>query len=239
MRTYISYAEVDELCDSLIRQYVGKNGSIPQCVDIDGFVRDFLKCTIIYETFAEDDHDKIGFTADGHTPLKIKKNDRILKAVYPKNTIVLEQYLLNNTENGRRRFTLGHEAGHILAGKISPDNTACFHRVYDTERSYTVDEIKERYSIGEWQANAISASLLMPRFMILDALERFNNGRLIRVYGESVFHPREKVILRKIADSLCVSFTALVIRLRGLKLFDYHDIFEYIENELQLGGDFT
>ena len=67
-----------------------------------------------------------------------------------------------------------------------------------------------------------------------ETLQRFNGGRRLPVYGESVFHPREKVILQKMADSLEVSFTALVIRLRGLGMLSYHDISEYIGKELQL-----
>ena len=38
------------------------------------------------------------------------------------------------------------------------------------------------------------------------------------------------------AAYLGVSYTALVIRLRGLDMLEYHDISEYISNELQLGG---
>ena len=33
-----------------------------------------------------------------------------------------------------------------------------------------------------------------------------------------------------------VSYTALVIRLRDMGLFEYHNILEYISNELNLGG---
>ena len=95
--------------------------------------------------------------------------------------------------------------------------------------------MRERYSIGEWQANALSAALLMPRFMVLSALQKFNRGRRLPVYGENVFRPSEKVILQKMADTLQVSHTALVIRLRQMQLLERHDISEYIVKELRLG----
>ena len=57
------------------------------------------------------------------------------------------------------------------------------------------------------------------------------------MYGDAVFHPREKVILNKMADSLNVSYTALTIRLKRLGMLKHHDISEYITKELQLGGD--
>ena len=42
MTTYISRAEADELCDGLIKQYIGSKEVTPAFVDIDGFVKDFL-----------------------------------------------------------------------------------------------------------------------------------------------------------------------------------------------------
>ena len=118
--------------------------------------------------------------------------------------------------------------------RINPESAACFHGTHDRERTYSLQEMQEMYSIHEWQANTFSGSLLMPRPLMHETLQRFNGGRRLPVYGESVFHPREKVILQKMADSLEVSFTALVIRLRGLGMLSYHDISEYIGKELQL-----
>lgn len=235
MKNYLSYAEADELCEGLILQYIGRNIPAPEFVDIDGFAQNYMKCPVRYESFAESDPDKIGFTGDGRTPLFIYQNKRPVSVVFPARTIVLERFLLQPKENGHRRFTLAHEVGHLLAAQIDPDQQAYFHQEYDGERVYTLDEMRERYSIGEWQANALSAALLMPRFMVLAALQKFNCGRRLPVYGENVFRPSEKVILQKMADSLQVSHTALVIRLRQMQLLERHDISEYIMKELRLG----
>lgn len=238
MTNYISRAEADELCDALIREYIGKETAVVSAVDIDGFVRDYLKCRIIYESIAEEDRDRIGFTGDGKRPLSVCRDGKTEKVVYPKNTIVLDKYLLTPSEACRRRFVLGHEAGHILANRINPDSPACFHHFESPEQTkHTFDEIRERYSINEWQANVFAAALLMPRFVMADVLKRFNGGKRLPVYGETVFHPREKSILKKMAAFLQVSFTALVIRLRDLSFLNYHDISEYIQKELNLGGE--
>ncbi len=237
MTNYISQAEAEELCEAMLRQYLGRDAPMSQSVDIDGFVRDYLKCTILYENFAEDDPNKIGFAGNGRTPLKIRRDGQTVSVVFPFKTIVLDRYLLRPEEHTHRRFTLGHEAGHIISMRINPDSAACFHRTHDREREYTLKEMQEMYNIGEWQANTFSASLLMPRPVMREALQRFNGGKRLPVYGETVFHPREKVILQKMAASLDVSFTALVIRLRGLGMLNYHDISEYIKKELRLGGD--
>lgn len=62
MRNFLSRKEADELGDALVQRYMGKNKDFPLFVDIDGFIADFLRCQVLYETFAEDDMDKIGFS---------------------------------------------------------------------------------------------------------------------------------------------------------------------------------
>ena len=113
MTNYISRAEAEELCDELIRQFTGSTSSDPNPVDIDLFVRDYLKCTVLYESIAEDDADKIGFTGDGKRPLRVLKDGKPKDVIYPRNTIVLDKYLLKSSELYRRRFVLSHEAGHV------------------------------------------------------------------------------------------------------------------------------
>ena len=46
----------------------------------------------------------------------------------------------------------------------------------------------------------------------------------------------EAVGIARMAAYIGVSYTALVIRLRDMGLFEYHNILEYISNELNLGG---
>ena len=235
MRNFLSRAEADEICDGLMERYHAEKGV--SCVDIDGFVKDVLHCPVFYEAFAEKDLDKIGFCGDGISKLKVYREGKPASVVFPRDTIVLEHFLLRAEEQNRRRFTLAHEAGHVLTNRMGAGQTAHFHRPYDADRVYAIEELKERLSMAEWQANTLAASLLMPRPVMYETLKKFNGGKRLPVYGETVFHPREKVILQKMADALEVSYTALVIRLRGLGLLNHHDISEYIEKELQLGGN--
>lgn len=233
---YISRAEADELCDELIRQFLGGNTKNVYSVDIDGLVSVVLKCPIVYATYAEEDFDKNGFTSDGVTPLRVLDCGEVTERVYPRFTIVLEKYLLRPGEEARRRFTLAHEAGHILASCLDSNVQAWFHRDIDTERFYTAKELHQRMSIAECQANMIAAALLMPRFLLKDALCELNGGRKLAVYGTTVFRSRERGILEKMARRLNVSRTALMIRLRDLGAFQYHDISEFVQEELRIEG---
>ena len=190
MINFISQAEIEELCEAMLSQYRGRDAPTPQRVDIDGFVQDYLKCTIRYEAFAEDDPNKIGFAGDGRSALKIKRNGQAVSVVFPFKTIVLDRYLLRPEEHTHRRFTLGHEAGHLISMRINPESAACFHRTHDRERTYSLQEMQEMYSIHEWQANTFSGSLLMPRPLMHETLQRFNGGRRrICLSSERKGHP--------------------------------------------------
>jgi hypothetical protein len=96
-----SYEELDELGEGLIRQYLGKEAERTCCVDIEGFVTDFLKLPLLYRSFAEEDSDKIGFIADGSTPLCVYENGEIKNRIYPRGTIVIERCLRREHESGR------------------------------------------------------------------------------------------------------------------------------------------
>ena len=235
MKSYISQAEIEELCEALVMQCYGKDVSLLQCVDIEKVITEVLGCRIEFVSFAEDDPDKIGFAGDGRTPLVVYKNDTVQSVIYPRNTIVLDRYLLQAREENRRRFVLGHEAGHIIVSQLDPTSAACFHREYDHERVYTVSDLQARYGIGEWQANTFASALLMPRFLMKEMLLLYHNGEPIPVYGEAVFHPREKLLLHKMSERLKVSFTALVIRLKNLGMLNHFGISEYISNEWRPG----
>lgn len=58
-------------------------------------------------------------------------------------------------------------------------------------------------------------------------------GQTMNKYDENYFN---KAVIRRMAAYIGVSYTALVIRLRDMGLFEYHNILEYISNELNLGG---
>ncbi len=89
---WLSNASIDELGNSLIRNYMGERVNNETAVDIEGFVTQYLKLPIIYHSFAEDDMSKLGFISDGKTPLNVFSDKRKQKIVFPKGTIVIERY---------------------------------------------------------------------------------------------------------------------------------------------------
>ena len=233
MKVYISNREIETIAEGLVRTVYGK--TLPRQIDIDRLAG-FLGLTVLYESIAEADADKIGFVSDGTTPLTVWRNGQRREVAYPKNTIVLDIFLRRKGEECRRRFTLAHEIGHILLNRADPLHTAaCYHRVYDRERQYSIGELHERLSLGETQANALGAQLLMPHSLLTDAVHQHFRSRTIPVYGECVFLPEMKLCLQDMAEELGVSYTAMLIQLRKYGLLEPKDIRSYFER-LRQGG---
>ena len=165
---YMSRAELEEISEGLITAYANKfSNRVIQSIDIEHFITEFLMLRIEYASFAEDDAGRIGFLADGATPLLVHQDGKIIPFVFPKDTIVLDKFLLAEKEQGRRRFTMAHEASHhILSKMYAMPSEGRFHAEYDSERSYSKEELAQMFASVEWQADTMGASLLMPRRII-------------------------------------------------------------------------
>ena len=90
MRTLVTNAEIEEVGESLIQRYICNKKPSPKCIDIEGFIKDFLHLPLVYEALAEDDKDKIGFVSDGNYPLNVHRNQKKEQIIYPKGTVVLD-----------------------------------------------------------------------------------------------------------------------------------------------------
>lgn len=179
----------------------------------------------------------VAFLSNGKRPLRVVRDGKRVEVIFPKNTVVLDKVLLNEKESSRRRFTLGHEGAHSIIAKQNPmQDVGCFHNTFDPERQYTLEERRELLSFSEAQADRLSSVFLMPRFILEKVMKKYKCENGIPVYGWNVFAPEDKITLRKMADCMGVSHQALVIRLKTLKLLIPHDLTEYLEKGLQLGG---
>ena len=93
----------------------------------------------------------------------INQNGKVLPFTFPKNTIVIDKFLLSDKEYGRRGFTMAHEAAHHILAKLQAEPAkAYFHNEYDNERAYTKEELRQMFNSAEWQADAMQQSILMP-----------------------------------------------------------------------------
>ena len=231
MKHFIPNRELDELGTGVVLTYIKKSGiaGLPRCVDIEG-IANSMGLNVVYETYAEDDYDKIGFLSDGITPLKVKRGNKIVPFLFPLGTIVVEANLRKETESGKRRFTIAHEVAHFIINRHKP--VPQFQRTFDAEREYSLAEMKKHFNLAETQADKLAAALLMPYFIVEAALKDFNNGNKLKIYGDSVFAPKDRIIIKKMAAQIGVSFSALLIRIKQLDMVECRPIDEYVEATL-------
>lgn len=234
MKSCFTNNEIEELAEGMMRQYLGRRREAPLQVDMEGFLTDYLRLPLEYCSFAENDFGKIGFLSDGITPLRVLEGQRPVQRVFPKGTVVLEKSLQNRNEESRRRFTLAHEAGHYIMDRTI--SAASFHREYDRERAYSPQELRELLSFREAQVDRLAAALLMPGFMVRNVLNRFAGAEAISLYGDNLLRLEDKLLVKKMAGAMNVSYTAFLIRLKELRLLEQHDVSEYILREIGLGN---
>ncbi len=230
---WLSNASIDELGSSLIKAYMGKEADKNFAVDIEGFVTNYLKLSIEYHSFAGKDISKLGFISDGITPLQISENGKARSVVFPKGTIVIESCLKNEAENGRRRFTIAHEAAHYVLDKSLA--AAKYRREFDCDNNYSIGEMKEIFNIGETSVDRLGAALLMPEFKLRGYLQSKNRDN-ITIYDNDFIRPEDNIFLQRMAADVGASVTALKIRIKQLGLYKKKSMDEYL-SELRLGCD--
>lgn len=233
MKTLVTNREIEEVGESLIKKYIRKKTPPPRCIDIEGFITDYLHLPIVYAPIAENDQDKIGFISDGIYPLQVVQNGRTEKILYPKGTIVIDRFLLQPDRSGQRRFTLAHEAAHVIFERMSPTAAGpYFNRFYDKEKQYSFRELREHLDICEAQTDRLASVLLMPAFLVAQAIEEERQNKKIPLYGSTVLKSSDKLSIQIMADRMGVTFTALLIRLRELRFIEYRSITEYLDAEM-------
>ena len=228
MKKCVSNREIDELGKGIVISYLKKSGitQLPDCVDIEGIAYS-LGLKVYYESIAEEDLRKIGFLADGKTPLKVRREGKTVPFLFPLGTIVLDSSLHRDTESGKCRFTIAHEVAHYILNRHNPQ--PAFNREFDAEYNYSLEELKLQFTMQESQADKLAAAILMPDFIVVRALEKEGAADGIRVYGDSVVSKEDRIRLNRIANRIGVSYTALMIRLRQFNKLEYHPLCEYTD----------
>lgn len=233
MNLSIATIGLEELAEGLVRDFL--QGGEAKYVDIEKFITEYLGLTIKYEALAEEDQGIIGFMGDGKTAIRVYQRGVPVLKVYPVGTIVIEQYLLRVGESGRRRFTLAHEAGHFLLSRMNRPKKAENCQEQALNHNFSSKEPMQKFDMTEANADQLASCLLMPKVLVNQALEVWNDGKPLLVYGETVIPYDTRMKLRGMAYRLGVSQSALFLRLRKLGLIEQKEVMEYIRNDLQIG----
>ena len=241
MKKFTTNDEIESLCEAMIKDFFkSRHYTNVLCVDIEGFVEEYLGIPIVYETFAEADPGRIGFLADGKRPLTVRREGMTQQIVFPQRTAVIESFLLSPKESARKRFTIAHEGAHDVINRHIPAQAspaAAFHSEFDTEMNYPRDMLKEMLSVNESFTNRAAACLLMPGFLVERALKRYNDSKKVIIYEGGVLAQDQKFLIQKMANAMGVSYSAFRIRLMELDQYEIRPVEEYLHAGLRYGGD--
>ncbi len=225
MKKYYSGPELDEIGEAIVRQFYCNARSLPACVDIERLVEEHLGLKICYKSIAEEPV-RYGFLSDGVFPIKIAEDGKIHNEVFPKGTVVIEKAFLDPNNDGRRRFTIAHEAAHFILDRFI--EKASFNTVFDKEEKYSIDELKAIFAPSEYQVDRLAAALLMPAYLFNYNYALNFPRNTIKVYGSSTISFEDDVLINLFANSMRVSRTAMMIRLKNTGKFEYCPMDEYI-----------
>jgi len=120
-----------------------------------------------------------------------------------------EWAILVNSDHhpNRQRFTIAHELGHLLLHGYRTPHADKQFRLRDARSS-------EGSVLEEIQANQFAAELLMPRTMVMKAMQRY--GFHHAPANEEIEQKRFEALVRKLAKDFGVSRQAMTIRLSSL-----------------------
>lgn len=233
MTEKIEPERVHELTESIVKDYLKSQGQSPKdiiCVDIEGLITDKYGYRIAYETFAEEGGDKIAFSANGTRPLKVVRQGNVVERVFSDKTIVLDKTYRNPSSSAAKRFILAHELGHKIYAKVSVNHSSgCYRVVFDKERLYSLEELKEQFDIREIEANRFGCGLLMPRFLLVNTIRRIFGKNKITVYGERQLLPEDVLRVKQMVDDLGVTSNMLYFQLKEENLLNYRPMEEFLK----------
>ena len=229
----LSKGQIELICNILTDAYMERHMSHANGVyeiDIEDLVVNQLGCKIVYENISQA-ADSIGFTSNGIKPLKVTRDGHVEEVVFEKDTIVLDNCLNLPGNSNRKRFTIGHEAGHVIKSRLYGTNESKFHHAGGVLIE-TREEMDERFSISEVEANNIAANLLMPESTIKLLMEVLYKSEKLIQYDEFFLDGVDSSKVSVLASIMGVSFTAMFYRLKSLGFIERGVLATYVEENV-------
>ena len=205
----ITAKEIDEMCGKHLKKFLGDSYSSYAPIDIDGFLCEYLNSNVCYRKLSPMG-EILGLSVFSEMSLNVWKDEERVEEVFPGNTIIIDESLLDEKQYGRRNYTKAHEAVHgIINGECPSDIVLCYRRgkaVTNYERM--VDRAASKLLLPDDTVRTVFYI-----FMGVEHISRLNPLFNIKNY--------EKFCA--MAKHLCVSKKALSIRLLQLGLVDIAD----------------
>lgn len=222
--------EIDFHAENFLNDYNPYLLKTPMEIDIDDFAFNYLK---LKQDFQYLSHNGIylGMMVFNDTKSVIvyvpEKNQADFLDVKA-NTIIIDNYLLENNKEHPYRFTVGHECGHYIYDykyyAYNPDQISLFKDEKPLIRCRVLAEYKKKHRTEwnstdsmEWQANYFSSGILMPKSKVIEISNSITKRNEFR----------EKKLITIISDIFNVSEESAEYRLNDLGLIKkpVHNLF--------------
>ena len=232
----LSKAEIDAIGERFVHDIQPEVLTNPSPVDIEGFIEFYLGMTPDYQYLSHNGV-YLGMTVFNDTnkvPVFDPATNRAEYISAKVRTVIIDSRRLDESQRHRYRFTLGHEGGHDIfhSGYFSynPDQITMFDddeviepmiqcRVDNGTTDKSDTHKWDDHDWMEWQANHLSAAVLMPRCAV-DLLARPAKGKL----SNPVSRAR---LVAQLSDCFDVSIQAATNRLKDLGYIKTNDTTDY------------
>lgn len=239
----LSRNEIEEISKSILKQFDPESLNTPKVLDLEEFAEFYLELDIDYKDIT---HDKsiLGMVSfsDGIVPTYNYDQGKYIKTKVYEGTIIIDNSLLDSNLEKRGRFTLCHEIGHWILHRdiyIKDKNQLSFLDDKDLDdkdnsiikcRSNNIEKYKKEKLITdedwlEWQADQISASLLMPEKVFKDYVLQFFQKIGYSKLNYKIGSNRQidnwiNQLIKELSNIFKVSYTSIKIRLINLGLLN-------------------
>ena len=231
----LSKEEIDGIGEQYVKAFCPELLSHPAPVDIDSFVENYLGITPDYQ-YLSNNGVYLGMTVFNDTnqvPIFDPSTGRAEFISAKARTIIIDNRLLEENQQHRYRFTLGHEAGHDIFHSrffgYNPDQLTLFDMG-------TVPMIQCRTDCGstgkktprdwderdwmEWHANRFSSAFLMPRSAVVRLVQGFQKEPHVAI--------RHAEMVCAVTETFDVSSEAATYRLKDLGFIPKGDMTDFI-----------
>lgn len=214
----LSKKDLDDLGELIVADYRPEAMQIPQAIDVDHFLERYLGATMDYKYLSHCGL-YLGMTVFEDTDrIPVFNHDKFCAEFIQctAGTIIIDNDLLDPTQEHRYRFTAMHEGSHLLLhhqhframAKQRNDYIPLVQCRVDTAHGSRQSGYKRTDKDWiEWQANSLASAILMPRRMVVKAVREAEQHRLSVNAG-----------LEAVIDTFNVSSEAAVFRMQELGL---------------------
>ena len=228
--------DIDNIATSILKEYMPHVLESPQRTPINYLAEDVLFLSF-QKRHITPNGSVLGLIAFGDTEINIcDENQRTIRIKIDEATVLIDQTLFGADQQRRLNFTLGHETSHWLLHRPyhDPNNKQFKFRMnndtnaYIACRSDNIESCSRKQLITphdweEWQADSLSAAILMPLrpfiWAVIDAVRSANiKERDLKASASNLYNIKHQIFAAKkyLSNVFNVSIRAVEIRLLQL-----------------------